>query len=206
GVIGEHWTGSARDHNNAVYLTISTGIGGGVMVDGRPIFGRGGNAGEIGHLFVDDSYHLRCRCGETGHWEAYAAGGSLPKFYAIFCSANGYPVPERRAVNTEEIFEAAAGGDRAVLAFMDMLGKINARGVSDVVVAFDPEIIILDGGVGRNQSERIISSLSPYLDEYLNPPPIRRTVLDGNAPLLGAARSVFEAFGRSNQRFLSLPP
>ena len=206
GVIGEQWTGNARGYGNAVYITISTGLGGGVMVDGRPIFGKGGNAGEIGHLFVDDLYCLPCRCGEMGHWEAYAAGGSLPEFYVIFCRANGYPAPERRAVNAEGIFEAAAGGDRAVLAFMEVLGKINARGVSDVVVAYDPEIIILDGGVGRNQSERIIGSLSPYLDEYLSPPPIRRTGLGGNAPLLGAAKSAFEAFGRSNKRFLSLPP
>ena len=200
GVIGEHWMGNAQDSGHAVYITISTGLGGGVMVDGRPIYGKGGNAGEIGHFFVDDRYHLPCRCGETGHWEAYAAGSNLPKFFAIFCSANGYPVPERWAADAKGIFEAVKRGDRSVLEFMDTLGKINARGVSDVIVAYDPEIIILDGGVARNHSEEIIRSLSPYLDEYLSPPPIKRTELDGNAPLLGAARSAFDAIAQNRGR------
>ena len=210
GVIGEHWMGSAQGHEHAVYITISTGLGGGVMVDGRPIFGRGGNAGEIGHFFVDDRYRLPCRCGETGHWEAYAAGSNLPTFFAIFSTANGHPVREEWAADAKGIFEAAERGNQDVLAFMDTLGEINARGVSDVIVAYDPEIIILDGGVARNHSEKIIRALLPYLDEYLSPPLFKRTGLEGNAPLLGAARSAFDTIGlesgQQNQRFLTLPP
>ncbi|MDD1706063.1 MAG: ROK family protein, partial [Methanoregulaceae archaeon] len=74
GVLGEMFYGQGRGRSDVVYLTVSTGIGGGVVSGGRILLGRKGNAAEIGHFHVDSTYDLPCGCGCTGHWEGYASG------------------------------------------------------------------------------------------------------------------------------------
>ncbi|HQN92047.1 MAG TPA: ROK family protein, partial [Methanoculleus sp.] len=84
GVLGERWIGAARGSENAVYITLSTGIGGGAVVNGSLLLGKDGNAGEIGHIPVDTRYNLICGCGFAGHWEAYASAKNIPTFFAAW--------------------------------------------------------------------------------------------------------------------------
>ncbi|MDD4255836.1 MAG: ROK family protein, partial [Methanofollis sp.] len=84
GALGERWQGAGRGVENLVYVTLSTGIGGGAVVNGRLLLGRSGNAGEVGHLFVDAEYGCVCGCGYPGHWEAYASGTGMPHFFSAW--------------------------------------------------------------------------------------------------------------------------
>ena len=89
GLLGELTYGRAENEQNVVYITISTGIGGGVLANDRIILGRSGNAAEIGHLYVDNTYALPCGCGNISHWEGYASGRSLPRFFSKWCHRHG---------------------------------------------------------------------------------------------------------------------
>jgi glucokinase len=75
----EHLARSGKERHDLLYVTVSTGIGGGAVVEGRPLLGSRGNAAEIGHCVVDPSGYMRCGCGGRGHWEAYCSGMFLPE-------------------------------------------------------------------------------------------------------------------------------
>jgi glucokinase len=187
GVLGEVAFGAGAGCRDLVYITLSTGIGGGVVSGGRLLLGRDGNAAEIGHFHVDSTWNLPCGCGGTGHWEGYASGRFLPRFHARWCEQGGHTRGGAVIASPSEIFTAARHGDPAALGFLGALGEINGRGISDVIVAYDPSRIILDGSVVLRNEDLILPYLLPYVDRFLPPPEIRLTALDGLAPLLGAA-------------------
>lgn len=191
GLLGECWVGAAQDCSNSVYITISTGIGGGAMVDGMLLSGRGGNAAEIGHIFVDSVYRVKCSCGYPGHWEAYASGAGIPRFFAAWAADKGIKSVSFDMTKAEAIFSAVRSGDRDANAFLSDLSVINARALSTVIAAFDPELIILDGAVALNHADLLIPGINEHLDHYLDPPAIVISALGGDAPLLGAACSIF---------------
>jgi glucokinase len=185
GIIGETASGIMKDVRDGVYLTISTGIGAGVSSGGTLILGRAGNAAEVGHFRVDSTFNLACPCGYTGHWEGYASGRHIPRFFSQWCSIMGYPVPPALA-GAGELFEKARSGDPVYEQFLDELSRINARGLSDIIVAYDPEVIVLDGSVIRFNQDLLLAPMLEYTEKYLPLPDIRLTALDGRAPLIGA--------------------
>jgi glucokinase len=187
GIIGEVVFGAGAGCQDLVYITLSTGIGGGVICNGRLVLGRDGNAAEIGHFHVDSTYNLPCGCGGIGHWEAYASGRYIPGFFARWCDLKGQTPGEINTSSAAGIFAAAKKGDPAALGFMKALGEINGRGVSNVIVAYDPSRIILDGSVALQNEDLILPSLLPFVDRFLPLPEIRLTALEGLAPLYGAS-------------------
>ncbi|NLM29632.1 MAG: ROK family protein [Methanomicrobiales archaeon] len=196
GVLGERWAGGARGSDNVVYITLSTGIGGGVVANGHLLLGMEGNAGEIGHVLVDTRYNLICGCGYPGHWEGYASAKSIPGFFAVWREENDIRQTTFDTFSTRAIFEAARANDPVALAFMDVLGQVNARGLSTVIVAYNPEVIVLDGPLARYYGEIVIEHAEPYIDRFLTLPRIVVTSLDGRAPLLGAAVYALDMAGR----------
>jgi len=196
GLLGERWAGVARGSDNVVYITLSTGIGGGVVANGHLLLGMEGNAGEIGHVLVDTHYNLICGCGYPGHWEGYASAKSIPAFFAAWREEADIQRTDFDALSTRAIFDAARASDPVALAFMDALGQVNARGLSTVIVAYNPEVIVLDGPLARYYGEIVIEHAEPYVDRFLTLPRIVVTTLGGMAPLLGAAAHALDMIGR----------
>jgi glucokinase len=161
-----------------VYLTFSTGIGAGIISDGHLLSGAGGNAGEVGHLFVDSQYRLPCGCGGYGHWEAYASGTGIPNFFRAFCDQP----PEKSLTGILK--------DPLYREFTGELARINGRGLSSVIAVYNPDLIILDGPVARNYPSLLAGNR--YIEHYLELPEIRISALEGRAPLLGAAAAAFQ--------------
>ena len=186
GVIGEFLHGRVKGRDNVVYLTLSTGIGAGVIAGGRLFFGREGNAAEVGHFHVDSVYNVICGCGHAGHWEGYASGRNIPRFFARWAEYHGIPSPEW-AVSAGAIFQVARFGNLVAQDFIEELGKVCARGLSDIIVAYDPAIVILDGPVIRENADLLLPLLKEYTDRFLPCPEVLISSLGGNAPLLGAA-------------------
>lgn len=188
GLLGEAYFGEGKRTRNLVYVTMSTGVGAGVIANGNIVLGRDGNAGEIGHLFVDSDYNLTCGCGGKGHWEGYASGRFLPRFYREWQQKKGILPDNPEILSAGDIFEAirkdrVPGGND----FLQELGKINARGISDLIVAYDPDTIVLDGSVVLNNQDLIIPPIEQYADRYLPMPRLAVSSLAGFAPLLGAS-------------------
>jgi len=195
GILGECWAGAARGSEDAVYVTLSTGIGGGVVANGHLLLGMSGNAGEIGHILVDTRYNLTCGCGYRGHWEGYASAKYVPRFFAAWREEVDVRRVAFDATSTRAIFEAARAGDPVALAFMDALGQVNARGISTIIVAYNPEVIVLDGPLARYYGEIVIGHAEPYIDRFLTLPRIVVSDLAGRAPLLGAAAYALKRTG-----------
>jgi glucokinase len=187
GALGEMYFGDGKGCRDFVYITISTGIGGGVVSNGKILLGRNGNAAEIGHFHVDTRYNALCGCGCTGHWEAYVSGRHIPDFFSHWCQEHNIVITGDWARSPSGIFEAARNGYPGLSDFMDEFSRINARGVSNVIVAYDPSRIILDGSVILNNSDLLLPRLNNYVDRFLPLPEIMVSRLNGLAPLLGAS-------------------
>jgi glucokinase len=186
GVISECCYGAGKGCRDMVYLTLSTGIGAGVIMDGRLMLGHEGNAAEVGHFHVDSELALPCGCGYPGHWEGYASGRFLPRFFMSWWGKDLLLLPFDPRT-PEGIFNAAREGDRVASAFLDRLAVINGRGISDIIVAYNPELIVFDGSVVLNNSREVVDRAVPLIDRYLTLPRLAITHLVGNAPLIGAA-------------------
>jgi len=192
GARGEAAFGGGRGVSNFVYLTISTGIGAGVYEQGRLLLGEDGNFAEVGHFVVETTWNLPCGCGATGHWEGCGSGRFIPAFFSEWCRSMNRRSPFRNPPDAATIFEAAAGGDPVAGEFISVLGKVEARGISLLIAAYDPRVIIIDGSVARKNWQTFEACVLPHVRSVSGKVPrMCISSLNGNAPLLGAAWSVF---------------
>ena len=193
--LAEKHFGDGKDIENLVYITISTGIGGGAIVDGRLLFGKGGNAAEIGHLVVDTTYNLLCTCKSKkgyGHWEILASGTNIPKFFCFWKNKEGKET-SFEVEEAKDIFDQAHKGDKTALEFLEELSRVNARAISSIIVAYAPELITIGGSVALNNEDLILPGIKRHVDDYLEVPEIKITTLGENITLLGAVAAVFKA-------------
>lgn len=164
--LGEYVYGS-DDAESLVYLTISTGIGAGIVMEGNLLEGRNGNFGEIGHMIIDDN-DVQCGCGGRDHWEAYCSGANLP---VMAEELFGYEFVDARAV-----FEAYRSGDERAQKVVQRMQAYNVKGVANLVNLFDPELISVGGGVALNHEDIVVEGLQEDIrDESVNGVPAIKT-------------------------------
>jgi len=185
GIVGERFAGDCPD--NAVYLTLSTGIGAGVCVDGRVLSGWHGNAGEVGHITVDPEGAMRCGCGDRGHWEAYCSGSGIPR-YATHLH-EGEPTAlevDSPAFDAAAVFDAA-GADAFADRVLDRVARWNAIGVATLVHAYAPSVVCLGGPVALEQPQVGESLRERVPDRVMGQmPAIERASLGEDAVVVGA--------------------
>ncbi|MEM1947940.1 MAG: ROK family protein [Candidatus Caldarchaeum sp.] len=173
--------GLGRDVKNLVYITLSTGIGGGAIVDNHLLIGKEGNAVEIGHIVVDAFSSVKCGCGGVGHWEALCSGTGLPK---LAHSIHGRKIWR----SSREIFEAAKQRDRRAVVVLEKMSLYNAAGLASVINCFDPEIVLVGGGLALSHPYETLYKPVKILAKYrMLDAKIELTSLRSDAPLLGAA-------------------
>ena len=174
-VLGEREYGAGRGLQHLVYVTLSTGLGGGAIVDGHLLIGKDGNAVEVGHLTIDPGSPLVCGCGKRGHWEAYSSGSNIPNYARLVLReiggkdslllelAGGDP----GGITPELIFRAAEDGDPAALTIVRRIGKVNAIGFADIVNVFDPQLITVGGSIALNNPDLILEPILENIDRHL---------------------------------------
>ncbi|MBI3442871.1 MAG: ROK family protein [Candidatus Sungbacteria bacterium] len=190
-VLGEQRFGAGKKKKNLVYITISTGIGGGAIVDGNLLLGGSGNAAEVGHMIVDTTHNIRCSCKKgIGHWEGCASGRNIPKFFKTWAKAHGKKIAVMPAT-AKDVFDHARSGNAAARGFLDALHRVNARAISNVIVAYDPELITIGGSVVFMNAPVLLSGIKKYVDRHLKTPEIRVSRLGDDIALLGAAAAAF---------------
>ena len=166
--LGEHYFGAGRGVRNLVYVTVSTGIGGGVIVDGRLMTGASGTAGEIGHMVIDPD-GPQCPCGQRGCWEALASGTAIARAAAARLSA-GADSPDLSgdsALTPTAVGVAAAAraGDSLAQDVLRQASYYLGVGLVNLVHIFNPELIILGGGVSQI-GESLIGPARAYVAEH----------------------------------------
>lgn len=147
--LGEYRFGAGRGHHDVLYITVSTGIGAGVIIQGRVLHGFHGLAAELGHCIVDPDGPL-CSCGFKGHLEAFASGPAIVK-YALGELESGAESKMKREGNLtpKDIAEAAHQGDALAIKAYRRAGEYLGIGVASFLHAFDPSIVIFGGGVSQ---------------------------------------------------------
>ncbi len=146
--LGEFRFGAARGTRYAVYMTISTGIGGGVVVDGTLLTGAGGTAGEIGHMTIDRHGPV-CGCGNVGCLEASGSGTSIARRFREAVEMGRETTVAGHKPTAAEIAEAAQRGDHlAREIFLDAADAIGT-GVANAINLFNPDVVVLGGGVSK---------------------------------------------------------
>ncbi len=151
-VLAEHRLGAARGYDHVVMVTLGTGIGGGIVIDGRVQVGAAGFAGEIGHMVVDPAGPA-CPCGRRGCWERFASGAGLGVLAREAALAGRLDEVVRRAggdpesVRGEDVSAAAADGDTGARAVIEEVGTWVGFGLANLACVLDPECFVLGGGV-----------------------------------------------------------
>jgi glucokinase len=197
--LGERMFGAARGIDNFVYITISTGIGAGAIVNGTLLLGKDGNGHEVGHFVIDYEGKLLCGCGRPGHWEGYCSGRNIPNFVRM--RLKDMPIENVKEsllfrmirgdfsrLATADLFRAAKKHDGLSLQLINEIGILNAIGVANVVNAYDPSLITIGGTVALKNKQMILSPIRKHVHEYaLNRVPrIQITPLGDDVCLYGA--------------------
>ena len=203
GALAEFWYGAGRSREirDLVYLTISTGVGGGLVLDGRLHRGAAGNAGELGHLTVD-YLGRQCGCGRRGCLEAYASGTSIAA-RAREALATGGPssLAALESPTARDVAEAALAGDRLAMRIWDETTAILASAMANVLDIFNPELIVLGGGVTRAGDQLLRPVREAGLAQAMGP--ARRSadiVLSELGDQLGVVSAAAVAFERLGDR------
>ena len=199
--LGEYRYGSGMGARTLVYLTISTGIGGGVVIDGRPLMGANGMAGELGHMTIDRN-GPRCKCGNVGCLEALASGTAIAE-RARGRLENGEPSlmldilsGDPSQISSETVFAAAVGGDSMARDILDDVARALGAGLVNVLHIFNPDVIVVGGGVS-NHWKYLRPMVRSYIDahamSHVRKLGFRLSVssLGDNIGLLGAAALVW---------------
>ncbi len=147
--IGEWRHGAGRGVNSLVYVTVSTGIGGGVIVDGRVLRGRQGMAGHVGHMsFIAGG--KRCVCGNHGCFEAYASGTALAERAVAKVAAGAATTLGKGSgtITAADVFSAALGGDAVAADLVAEEARMLGQGFASLLHLYSPDRVIMGGGVG----------------------------------------------------------
>ncbi|OAN30200.1 ROK family protein [Mycolicibacterium iranicum] len=182
--LGERWRGAGRGARFMLGMVVSTGIGGGLVLDGSPFHGRTGNAGHVGHVIVEPDGAL-CTCGGRGCVETVASGPHL----AQWARAHGWAAPPE--ADAKELAEAAGRGDEvAVRAFVRGADAI-ARMIASVAAVCDLDLVVVGGGVAKSGAvlfDPLREALATYSGlEFIRGLRVKPAELGGDAGLVGAA-------------------
>lgn len=198
--LGEHRFGAGRGVAHMIYITVSTGIGGGIISDNRLVVGAHGMAAEVGHMPLVLEGPL-CGCGHRGHLEALASGPSIAR-EAEAAVQRGWPTSLaelKRPLRAEDVVAAARAGDQVARSILARAGEFLGRGMALLAHLFDPERFVIGGGVS-NAGELLLeparqAARRHVLPSYRDTFDVVQAELGDNAGLVGAAALVFDIAG-----------
>lgn len=183
--LAEKWIGAAAQTQNFVYITISTGIGAGIVADGKLLKGLKGNAGDIGHTVIDPSFG-ECICGQYGCLESIASGTAIAKRASEIIGEN---------ITAKEVFHLYQEGHPQLVPYMKTVFNVLGAASVSMINTFDPEKLVIGGGVSEF-GEPMFESIRQYVRRYALNPTGRKTEiaaakLGQHAGVIGAAALCF---------------
>jgi len=152
--VGEMTYGAARGMKNFIMITLGTGVGSGIVINGEVVYGHDGFAGELGHTAAVRNNGRACGCGKTGCLEAYCSAMGVARTAREWLELTDEPSVLRNLDNiaSKDVYDAAKDGDKLALKIFEFTGKILGRSFADFVAFSAPEAIVLFGGLARARS------------------------------------------------------
>ncbi len=199
---GEWWVGAAKGARHAVTFTLGTGIGGGIVIDGRLLHGASDVAAEIGHITIETNGR-RCGCGNDGCLEAYASGPAIARRAIEMIEAGAESVSPSLVggalarVSAQTVYEAAGSGDPLALEVVQDTAKYLGVGVANMINILNPEVVVICGGVTQ-AGDRLFTPLRREVARRAFRPAVQACrivpgLLPGTAGVVGAAKVFLDA-------------
>lgn len=195
--LGEMWMGGGTGHRNIVMVTLGTGVGGGIIIDGRIHAGVHGAAGELGHVPVNPSETRRCNCGGYGCLEMYTSANGNVRLATDYLAEVDTPSPLRNAekINSKLCWDFAIQGDPVAVEIAERFSNYLGMGLAMTANIVDPEAILIGGGVSRT-GEPLRAWVERYYRKYAFPAvrdiDILLATLGNDAGIYGCMRMLME--------------
>ena len=198
--LGECWKGSGQNYRNLVLVTLGTGVGGGIVVDGQLTYGAHGACGELGHMVLNRTETRKCGCGKCGCVEQYCSATGIVRMAKDALQVQDHLSSLRSLGNItcKDVFDAAAAGDDVSKAVLEQFYRYLGEFLANIACVIDPEVIVLGGGVSK-AGPAMITSLRPHFAHYAyhacRDIPITIASLGNDAGAYGAFKLALDAFG-----------
>ncbi len=166
--LGEMWQGGGKGFSSIVMVTLGTGVGGGIIINGKMLYGVNGAGGEIGHICVDDDETETCGCGKKGCLEQYTSATGITRMAerALNNTDRASKLRSVQYISAKEIFDAAKEGDDLALELVEAHGKTLGKALASVACVCDPEAFVIGGGVSR-AGDILLTTTAKYYQQYV---------------------------------------
>lgn len=203
--LGECWKGSGDGSRFMVMVTLGTGIGGGIILNGKIIGGFHGAGGEIGHMVMTEDETEPCGCGNYGCAEQYCSANGTVRLAKRWLARHDEPSVLRQmpSFSCKELFDAAYEGDHAAQCIVEEFNNLMGKFLANICCTIDPEVIVIGGGVSRT-GQPLLDGIRPYFDKYAfhacRSTKIVLAALGNDAGIYGAFKLALEAYENSLRR------
>lgn len=188
--IGEHWLGASRECDSSICVTLGTGVGGGIVLDGQAIRGPDGTAGEIGHICVEPNGRP-CGCGSWGCIEQYASATAVVRMAGELIGENASTLSAAEPFTAKDVYDAAKKGDGAAVETFRRMGSYLGLTLAGLVNSLNPEAIVIAGGMSAAWDMFIGETREQITKRAFRVPALRvklvRAELGDDAGILGVA-------------------
>ena len=196
--MGEYWQGSGKDADSLIFITLGTGVGGGIILDGKMVFGSGGLGGEIGHVVVNPDETLPCNCGQLGCLDQTASATGIVRSAQRLLDSSDAPSVLRAItpLTARDVVDAARRGDALAEEAFDRCMYFLGKGMAMLTNIIDPDLFIIGGGVSKAGSY-LIDTVKKHYDALATLTDHRAGIalarLGNDAGLFGAAKLAMDS-------------
>lgn len=193
--LGEMWMGGGKGYEDVVMVTLGTGVGGGIILNGKIVAGSNGAGGEIGHIIINPEETDTCGCGGHGHLEQYASATGIVRMAKkrLASSQEATSLRSLKTISAKDIFDHAKAGDSIAIQLVEDLGRYLALALSHVASTVDPQVFVIGGGVSR-AGKILIDVIEKYYNQNilfaLANKEFRLAELGNDAGIYGCAKMV----------------
>ena len=196
--LGEMWKGGGKGHKNVIMVTLGTGVGGGIIVDGKIVAGAHGAGGEVGHACVEPEEEAVCNCGNHGCLEQMTSATGIVRLAKKYLASHDTPSTLRErgeSISAKAVFDALKEGDAAAEAIVQEFSEYLGRALAVFACVVDPEVIVVGGGVSK-AGQILIDGVAKYYREAAfiacKDTPIVLASLGNDAGIYGAAKMLID--------------
>ena len=198
--LGEFWKGGGQGCDNMVFVTLGTGVGGGIVVEGRLLHGAHGSGAEIGHLVLKRDETIPCNCGKYGCVEQYCSATGIVRLAkeAMEGVTELSRLHRANPLTCKDIFDAGKAGDPLALQVLDQYYAYLGEFLANICCVVDPDAVVLGGGVSK-AGQMLLDGTRPYFDKYVfhaaSGAKFALASLGNDAGAYGAFKLALDAFG-----------
>ena len=199
--LGEFWKGGGQGCDNMVFVTLGTGVGGGIVVEGNLLHGAHGSGAEIGHLVINRDETVPCNCGKYGCVEQYCSATGIVRMANRYLAAHDTASSLRSLENMtcKDVFDAGKAGDEAALAILDQVYAYMGEFLGNICSTVNPEVVVIGGGVSK-AGDVLIQGIEPYFKKSVfhaaSGAKFALASLGNDAGAYGAFKLALDAFGK----------